>query len=144
MDQARSVSTGGLDLALQMLLVARRRTGNRNLACGDMRSAPFVSGSIRAVVAFWSIHHLPRLALRTALIEIRSLLKPAGLFVVATHLGESDVYSSEFLGHQITPVGGTLYGNDELLDELGASRLWLKASAIATRFATSIGPAGYM
>ena len=83
-----------------------------------MRSAPFVSGSIRAVVAFWSIHHLPRLALRTALIEIRSLLKPAGLFVVATHLGESDVYSSEFLGHQITPVGGTLYGNDEILDEL--------------------------
>ena len=31
----------GLDLALRMLLVARRRTGNRSLACGDTRCAPF-------------------------------------------------------------------------------------------------------
>jgi len=108
----------GLDLALRMLLVARQRTGSRNLACGDMRSAPFGSGSFSGVVAFYSIHHLPRSALRTALIEIRRILKPAGLFVVATHLGESEVYSSEFLGHQIETVGGTLYGTDELLDEL--------------------------
>ena len=114
----RGLRVVGLDLALQMLLVARRRTSNRNLACGDMRSAPFGSGSFPAVVAFYSIHHLRRSALRTALIEIRRLLKPAGLFVVATHLGESEVYNSEFLGHQIAPVGGTLYRNDELLDEL--------------------------
>jgi len=52
------------------------------------------------------------------LTEIRRILKPAGLFVVATHLGESEVYSSEFLGHQIETVGGTLYSKDELLDEL--------------------------
>jgi len=114
----RGLRVVGLDLALTMLLVARRRTGNRNLACGDMRSAPFGSASFRAVVAFYSIHHLPRSALRAALIEIRRLLKPAGLFVVATHLGESEVYSSEFLGHRIAPVGGTLYRNGELLDEI--------------------------
>lgn len=114
----RGLRVVGLDLALQMLFVARRRTGNRSLACGDMRSAPFGSESFSGVVAFYSIHHLPRSALGIALAEIRRLLKPAGLFVVATHLGESEVYSSEFLGHHIETVGGTLYRNDELLDEL--------------------------
>ncbi len=114
----RRIRVVGLDLALQMLLVAWRRTGNRNLACGDMRSAPFGSESFSGVVAFYSIHHLPRSALGSALTEIRRILKPAGLFVVATHLGESEVYSSEFLGHRIGTVGGTLYRKDELLDEL--------------------------
>ncbi len=108
----------GLDLAIQMLLVARRRTENGSLACGDMRSAPFRSESFSAVVAFYSIHHLPRSALGTALGEIRRILRPAGLLLIATHLGESEAYRSEFLGHHIETVGGTLYGKNELLDEL--------------------------
>ncbi len=114
----RGLRVVGLDLALQMLLVARRRTGNCSLACGDMRSAPFGSESFSGVVAFYSLHHLPRSALGTALAEIRRILKPAGLFVIATHLGESEIYSSEFLGHQIETVGATLYSKDEVFNEL--------------------------
>jgi SAM-dependent methyltransferase len=83
-----------------------------------MRSTPFGSESFSGAVAFYSIHHLPRSALGAALAEIRRILRPAGLFVVVTHLGESEVYSSEFLGHQIETVGGTLYGKDELVDAL--------------------------
>jgi SAM-dependent methyltransferase len=114
----RGLRMVGMDLAFQMLLMARRRTGNRCLACGDMRSIPFRTGSFSGVVAFYSVHHLPRPALRTALAEIRRILKPTGLFVVATHLGESEVYSSTFLGHEIETVGGTLYGEDELVGVL--------------------------
>ena len=110
----RDVRVVGMDLALQMLLVAQRRTGTRCLACGDMRSLPFGARSFSGVVAFYSVQHLPRPALRTSLAEIRRILKPAGLLVVATHLGESEVYTSTFLGHEIATVGGTLYGADEL------------------------------
>lgn len=84
----RGLRAVGLDLAIQMLLVARR-TGTE---------------SFSAVVAFYSFHHLPRSALGTALDEIRRILKPAGLLVIATHLGESEAYSSEFLGHHIETV----------------------------------------
>ncbi len=79
---------------------------------------PFRTGSFSGVVAFYSVHHLPRPGLRTALAEVRRILKPAGLLVVATHLGESEVYSDMFLGHEIEPVGGTLYGEDELVGEI--------------------------
>ncbi len=70
----RDVRVVGMDLALQMLLVAQRRTGTRGLACGDMRSIPFGARSFSGVVAFYSVHHLPRPALRTSLAEIRRIL----------------------------------------------------------------------
>ena len=35
--------------------------------------------------------------------------------MIATHLGESEVYTNTFLGHEIETVGGTLYGEDELV-----------------------------
>ena len=106
------------DLALHMLLVARRRSVSGRLAGGDMRAIPFQSGSFSGVVAFYSVHNLPRLELRTALAEIHRILKPSGVFVVATHLGEGEVYSDEFSGHDIDTVGGTLYCDDELLAAL--------------------------
>ena len=111
----RGLRMVGIDLAFQMLLVARQRTGNRSLVCGDMRSIPLRTGSFSGVVAFYSVHHLPRSALRTALAEIRRILKPGGLLVIATHLGESEVYTNTFLGHEIETVAGTLYGEGELV-----------------------------
>ena len=107
-----------IDLAFQMLLVARRRTGIGRIVCGDMRSIPIRSGCFSGVVAFYSVHNLPRSELPTALAEIHRILKPWGTLVVATHLGEGEVYSNEFLGHDIETVGGTLYRDDELLRAL--------------------------
>ena len=108
----------GLDPARQMLLIARRRTGSRRMLCGDMRSIPARSGALSGVVAFYSIHNLPRQTLGTALAEIHRMLEPTGTFVVATHLGEGEVYSTEFLGHDIETVGGTFYREGELLEAL--------------------------
>ena len=34
--------------------------------------------------------------------------------VIATHLGDGEVTVDEFLGHAIEPVGGTMYGSEEL------------------------------
>jgi ubiquinone/menaquinone biosynthesis C-methylase UbiE len=110
----RGLLVFGMDLAQQMLLVARRRTGNGRIVCGDMRSIPVCSGSFSGVVAFYSVHNLPRLALRTAFAEIHRILKPSGTLVIATHLGEGEVYSTEFLGHRIETVGGNLYRDPEL------------------------------
>lgn len=114
----RGLRVVGMDLAERMLLVARLRIGNGRLACGDMRQIPFRSGSFSGVVAFYSVHNLPRRVLGTALAEIHRILKPSGTFVVTTHLGEGEVYSNEFLGHNIVTVGGTLYRDDELLAAL--------------------------
>jgi SAM-dependent methyltransferase len=111
----RGLRVVGIDLAFQMLLVARKRTGASCFACGDMRSIPLRTASLSGVVAFYSVHHLPRSELGSALAEIHRILKPDGLLAIATHLGESEVYTNSFLGHEIETVGGTLYGEGELV-----------------------------
>ena len=116
----RGLPVVGMDLAQQMLLVARQRTSNGRLACGDMCAIPFRSNSFSGVVAFYSVHNLRRSSLGTALADIHRILKPSGAFVVATHLGEGEVYSDEFLGHDIDTVGGTFYRENELLTALGS------------------------
>lgn len=111
----RGLLVVGMDLAQQMLQVARRRIGIGRIACADMRSMPFRSGAFSGVAAYYSIHNLPRPSLPTAFAEIHRILKPSGWFVAATHLGDGEVYSNEFLGHDIKTVGGVLYRDDELL-----------------------------
>jgi SAM-dependent methyltransferase len=108
----------GLDLAVQMLRLAAECTGRDRFTCGDMRMLPFRSQSFTAVVAFYSVHHLPRSVLRSVLREIHRVLVPDGTLVIATHLGSGEVYTNQFLGHEFETVGGTLYGEAELRDAL--------------------------
>lgn len=114
----RGIQVIGLDLAPQMLLLAARRTRQHSFACGDMRSLPFRSRSFRAVVAYYSVQHLPRSELGIALQEVHRVLTSEGILVLATHLGGGEIQMDEFLGHAIDPIGGTFYTDEELRDEL--------------------------
>jgi ubiquinone/menaquinone biosynthesis C-methylase UbiE len=118
-DRGRDVI--GLDTSTRMARIASTRTGRARFAGGDIRSLPFRSQSCGAVVAFYSIQHLPRSDLQTALTEMHRVLVAGGLLVVATHLGVGEVCIQEFLGHRIEPVGGTLYGDAELRDAIARS-----------------------
>jgi SAM-dependent methyltransferase len=98
----------------RVLTVATRRTADLRVVCGDMRSLPVRPRSCSAAVAFYSVQHVPRAAIRGVLSEIRRVLRPRGMLILATHLGEGDVHPTELLGHHIEPVGGTLYRTEEL------------------------------
>ncbi len=110
----RDIEVIGIDLAPRMLSLAAQRTRHGRFVNSDMRALPFGSQLFSGAVAFYSIQHLPRSALGDALSEIRRVLVPDGTLVVATHLGQGEVYVDEFLGHRIDPVGGTLYTEEEL------------------------------
>ena len=71
-------------------------------------------GSLRSIPCITSLGQL----CASPWLRPRRILKPAGLLVVATHLGESEVYTSTFLGHEVATVGGTMYGADELVGVL--------------------------
>jgi SAM-dependent methyltransferase len=114
----RGVEVIGVDLSPRMLLLAAQRASGRGFAGGDMRALPFLPQSFSAAVAYYSVQHLPRSALGHALREIRRVLIPGGILVIATHLGGGEVFFDEFLGHRIELVGGTLYREDELRGEL--------------------------
>lgn len=129
----RGARTIGVDLAPEMLAQAARRTRGLDFAGGDMRALPFGPQVFSAAVAFYSIQHLPRVELPSVLGEIRRVLAPGGVLVIATHLGAGEVTVDEFLGHAIEPVGGTMYGSEELRAALarhsfGVDRTWYRES----------------
>jgi ubiquinone/menaquinone biosynthesis C-methylase UbiE len=111
------VPTIGVDLSAGMLRVARARR-QLPVAQADMRQLPFGAGAMALVVAFYSIQHIPRQGVSSALSEVARVLRPGGRLLLAAHLGAGDVVSEEFLGHHVDPVGGALYSRPEITDEL--------------------------
>ncbi|HET6911329.1 MAG TPA: methyltransferase domain-containing protein [Mycobacteriales bacterium] len=104
----------GLDLSPAMLAVAARRDERLLLLQGDLARLPIADGSCAGGVAYYCIQHLPRAELPHVLAELRRTIAPDGLAALATHLGVGEVVTSDFLGHRITPAGGTLYSEAEL------------------------------
>jgi ubiquinone/menaquinone biosynthesis C-methylase UbiE len=115
---ARGASVIGLDLSPRMLRLATRRAGTgrgaAGLVCADLRALPLAARSVSAAVAFYSLQHLPRHELGTALDEVGRVLAVGGTLVVAAHLGTGEIVTEQLLDHQFEPMGGTFYGEDEL------------------------------
>ena len=104
----------GVDLAPRMVAVARERNAIGRFMCADMRALPVSSSTCAGVFAFYSLQHLPRTHVAAVLSEFRRVLTDKGLIVLATHLGEGEVFADELLGHEIGRVGGTLFRRQEV------------------------------
>jgi SAM-dependent methyltransferase len=126
---ARGLQVVGVDLAPAMLGVASRRAPERGFVAADMQSLPIGTGSCAGVVAFYCVQHVRRDAIGALFGEFRRALAPGGIVVLATHLGEGEVYSGSLLGHEFEPVGGTLYADGELQQELTAQSFVVERAA---------------
>ena len=127
----RGVDVIGVDVSLGMLRRAARRTTVARWVAGDMGRLPFASGTCSAVVSFYSIQHLLRSALAQTLAEFYRVLVPDGMLVIAAHLGQGEIVMDEFLGHQVQPLGGTFYGDDEFQEALAGRALPDRGAATA-------------
>jgi SAM-dependent methyltransferase len=121
-------SVVGVDLSDSMLDIAKSRSNLRPVLA-DMRDLPFGRGTFSLVVAYYSIHHLRRAELGATLDEIALVLRPQGAFLLATHLGEGEVYASEFLGHEVTTFAGSMYSQAELVGRLEAAGFAIRNQA---------------
>jgi ubiquinone/menaquinone biosynthesis C-methylase UbiE len=124
---AQGVRVVGIDLSVGMLKAGI--AADRPQTCqGDMRNLPFSDGVFASVVAFYSIQHVPRAELSSVFTEVARVLEPDGVFLLAIHLGEGEVYSEEFLGHRIANTGGCLYSTSEIFEKLTSTGFALETS----------------
>jgi SAM-dependent methyltransferase len=104
----------GLDLTPAMLNIARSHVPFLPLTCGDLLALPYRQGVAAAAIAWYSLHNLPRHLMPAALTELRRVLRPGGVAVIATHCGQGE----ETIGHQSgdrpESVIITYYAPDEL------------------------------
>jgi SAM-dependent methyltransferase len=65
---------------------------------GDLRALPHTAGSLGAVVAMYSLVHLPADRLAVAVIELARVLAPGGLLLAAVHAGSEVLHPGELWG----------------------------------------------
>lgn len=77
----------GVDISPGMLREARRLNPGIEFREGDMRSLPWAGASVAAIVAPYSILHIPRTDVVAVLRELRRVLVPCGWLYLSFHIG---------------------------------------------------------
>jgi SAM-dependent methyltransferase len=89
----------GVDLSPRSIALARRNVPAATFLQADMTALAFPAESYDAVLAFYSIIHVPRIEHPALLRTITSWLRPGGLFIAALGASASDDwYDADWLG----------------------------------------------
>ena len=92
----------GIDLAPRMIEWARKLSPEIEFRVGDMRALELPDGALAGIVAFYSLIHIDEREMRPTLRELRRVLAPGGLLLVAFHIGEETVHRDELWGHAVS------------------------------------------
>lgn len=92
----------GIDLAPRMIECARARSPEIEFRVGDMRALELPDGALAGIVAFYSLIHIDAGEMLPTLRELRRVLAPGGLLLVAFHVGEETVHRDELWGHPVS------------------------------------------
>ncbi|MEA4907747.1 MAG: methyltransferase domain-containing protein [Chloroflexi bacterium] len=86
----------GIDLSAGMLAQARRLNPDIPFHQGDMRCLPDGDESWGGIAAFYSLIHLDRAEVTSALAELRRVLRPGGVLLAAFHVGEQTLHLDQW------------------------------------------------
>lgn len=92
----------GIDLSPRMIEWARKRSPEIEFRVGDMRALDLADGAFAGLVAFYSLIHIEEKEMAPTLRELRRVLAPGGLLLVAFHIGEETVHRDELWGHTVS------------------------------------------
>ena len=116
----RGVSVCGVDLSPAMIERARQLTPGVEFRQGDMLALDVADEAWAGIAAFYSLIHIPRGDLPEALAELRRVLVPGGLLLLAFHIGDETIHLDEWWGQQVC-VDFFLFRPDEMASYLGAA-----------------------
>jgi ubiquinone/menaquinone biosynthesis C-methylase UbiE len=109
----RGMSIGGVDLSPRGVEVARATHPDLHFTVADMRFLPIADGSLAGIVAFYSVIHLARREIPTALTEFHRVLTPGGTLLIAMHAGSGETGADDWFSRDVS-VRATLVELPEL------------------------------
>ena len=98
----RGVDVLGIDLSPEMVRVAASLHPGGDFRVGDMKRLDLPSGSLAGVLSFYSIVHFPIAELGPVVHEIRRVLAPDGLALIAFHVGTDVVRVEDLFGAPVS------------------------------------------
>ena len=121
---AERFTVTGVDVSGEMIRRAQVNAPDANFIHGDIMSQEFAESSFDAVVAFYSIFHLPREEHASLFGRVRDWLKPGGyLMCTLNHSGEPAYTEDDFFGVTMYWSNYGLRDYLEILTDLGFSIL---------------------
>lgn len=97
----RGLAMVGVDLSPGMLSQAAALNPDISFHAGDMRALDEPDGAWAGIAAFYSIIHIPPGEIVAALAELRRVLMPGGLLLLAFHIGDEVVRPEEMMGQSV-------------------------------------------
>lgn len=97
----RGVEASGLDLSPAMVEEARALNPDLRLEVGDFAALDAEDGAWAGAVAYYSLIHLPRSRVVSALRELARVLRPGAPLFVAFHAGDETRHMEEWWGHPV-------------------------------------------
>lgn len=98
----RGVRAEGIDLSPEMIRVAAGLHRGIEYRVGDIQRLDVPDGSYAGAVLFYSIVHFDPSELGAVFREVRRVLAPGGLALVAFHIGEEVVHLDELFGCRVS------------------------------------------
>ena len=92
----QGVAVLGVDLSPRMVEEAQRLNPEIHFHQGDMLSLPDADNSWGGIAAFYCLIHIPREHMIRALRELKRVLKPGGVLLVAFHIGDEIKHLDEW------------------------------------------------
>jgi SAM-dependent methyltransferase len=144
---AEDSAVTGVDISSTQLALARRNVPGATFLRADMTALTFEPASLDAVVAFYSLTHVPRDEQAELLGHIRSWLRPGGIFLASMGADDEpgevepdwlgvDMYFSHFgakANRRLVESAGLVVERSELAvepeDRHDARFLWVVARA---------------
>jgi SAM-dependent methyltransferase len=96
--EAQGVRMVGVDLSPKMIEFAKRLAPNVEFKVDDVRSLGFADGALAGVVAFYLIVHFDSGELLGLFREIRRVLEPGGIALLAFHVGDGVIHKDDLFG----------------------------------------------
>lgn len=127
----------GIDLSAQMIAIARREHPGIEFRQGDLVALPAADEEFSAVIALYSIIHMPAAERHRAFEEMRRVLRPEGKALVAFHVGDEVRHLTEWWGHTVD-VDGWYLDPDAVVAEMGVAGLVVEGRLVRTHYPAEV------
>lgn len=123
----------GIDLSGQMIAIARQEHPGTEFRQGDLVALPAADEEFSAVIALYSVIHMPAAERHRAFDEMRRVLRPGGAVLVAFHVGNEVRHVAEWWGHTVD-VDGWYLDPDAVVAEMEAAGLVVEGRLVRTHY----------
>jgi SAM-dependent methyltransferase len=120
--QEQGVTTVGLDLSPGMVEVAASLHPGLDFRVDDMTRLDLADASLAGIVSFYSIVHFAAAELGGVFRQMRRVLAPGGLSLVAFHIGDQVVHLDDLFGVPVS-LDFRFHDPGKVVEALRAARL---------------------